>query len=492
MFRKVLIANRGEIAIRIARTLREEGIASVGVFTEADHESPFIDLVDEAVELGANARAYLDVDAIVGAARRVGANALHPGYGFLSENADLAEACEQAQITFVGPSPRAIRAMGSKQRARQLMSQAGVPIVPGGDADTFERARESAARVGYPVLLKATDGGGGKGMRRVDSEAELAAALERTQSEAEASFGSRRVHVEKALLNARHVEIQVLGDRHGRLVHLYERDCSMQRRHQKIIEETPCPVLPEGTLDRMAEVALAGARALGYYSAGTFEFLLDASGEFYFLEMNTRLQVEHPITELVTGLDLVREMLRIAAGQALPDELPARRGAAIEARIYAEEPARGFLPSPGRISHLREPSGPFVRIDSAIRSGTLVGTDYDPLLAKLSVWAPDRETARRRLLRALSEYRVGGLQTNLGYLMRLVQSPAFVAGEYDTRWVESNRQLWAEPALSAELGDALSAAICALESQSSNPERTRSPTVSGTSPWVLQERARLR
>jgi len=385
LFRKVLIANRGEIAIRIARTLKELGIGAVAAFTEADRRSAHVAFADEAIALGDNPRAYLDVECVIAAARRAGADALHPGYGFLSENPELAEACERAGVTFVGPPASAISTMGSKQRARAAMSAAGVPVVPGGGAENLEEAKETARRVGYPILVKATDGGGGKGMRRVESEAELEAALSRTSSEALAAFGSARIYIEKALICPRHVELQILGDREGNLVQLYERDCSLQRRHQKILEETPCPTLSAATLASMADVALEGARALGYYSVGTFEFLLDADQSFYFLEMNTRLQVEHPVTEAITGLDLVREMLRVAAGERVTTTPPERRGAAMEARVYAEDPERGFLPSPGKVQALREPSGPFVRVDSGIEVGSVIGTDYDPLLAKLSV-----------------------------------------------------------------------------------------------------------
>jgi acetyl-CoA carboxylase biotin carboxylase subunit len=491
MFRKVLIANRGEIAIRIARTLRELEVRSVALFTEADASSAHVGFADEALSLGDDPRAYLDVERVVGAARAAGADALHPGYGFLSENAALAEACERHGLTFIGPPSSAIEAMGSKQRARALMSAAGVPVVPGGPAETLEEAQRSARAAGYPVLVKATDGGGGKGMRRVDSEAELSAALERTQSEALSSFGSARVHIEKALLRPRHVEIQILGDREGTVVALYERDCSLQRRHQKIVEETPCPALDPATLAAMQEVALAGARSLGYFSAGTFEFLLDDEQRFYFLEMNTRLQVEHPITELVTGLDLVREMLRVAAGERINPTVPERRGAAIEARIYAEDPARGFLPSPGTIQRLVEPQGPGVRIDSGIAVGSRVSAEYDPLLAKLAVWGENREMARRRLSRALEEYAVLGVDTNLPFLKRLANDPAFASGAYDTEFVERRSDLLAAVALDeGERADWVFG-IAALEAETNSRPGGRDAK-SAVSPWVLAERSRLR
>jgi len=485
---KLLIANRGEIAVRVARAARERGASVVAVFTATDRHSLHLRFADEAVALGDDPRAYLDIERIVQAARRSGADAIHPGYGFLSENADFAEACQRARIGFVGPSPAAIRAMGSKERARAAMTAAGVPVVPGGPASTLDEARETARRLGYPILVKATDGGGGKGMRRVDREAELAHVLERTASEAASAFGSRAVYIEKAIDHPRHVEIQVLGDREGRLVHLFERDCSIQRRHQKIIEETPCPVLSAATLDEMCRVALRAAEAIGYYSAGTCEFLLDPSGAFYFLEMNTRLQVEHPITELTTGVDLVHEMLRIADGEPLSVEAPRRRGAAIEARINAEDPKRGFMPSPGTIQQWVAPAGPGVRVDSGVAAGSEVSPHYDPLLAKLSVWGETREAAVARLRRALGEFAVVGIDTNLGFLLDLARDPAFERGEYATDFVTLHPQLGATglpQSTRHDLGRALGA--LALFDEKVEPR-----AAGGTSPWVLADRARLR
>jgi acetyl-CoA carboxylase, biotin carboxylase subunit len=435
---KVLIANRGEIAVRIARALRELSLPSVAVYTDADQDPLHVRYCDEALRIGEGRAAYLDAGRIVAAARSVGAWGIHPGYGFLSESAELCSACESAGLVFIGPPASAIYEMGDKARARRRMQDAGVPVVPGGPAETLEQAKATAQTVGYPVLLKATAGGGGKGMRRVDNEAELERALERTRSEAEKSFGDGTVYVEKAIVGARHVEIQVLGDRHGNLIHLFERDCSLQRRHQKIVEETPCPALSEATRAAMCQVALTGARAIGYYSAGTFEFLLGADQSFYFLEMNTRLQVEHPITELVTGVDLVHEMIRVADGARLSLESVERRGVAIEARVYAEDPAQGFLPAPGRIEYLAAPAGPFVRNDSGVGSGSWVSPEFDPLLSKLCVWAPTRELALARLGRALSEYRVLGVATNLDFLERLLFDSRVVAGDYDTTFVERN------------------------------------------------------
>jgi acetyl-CoA carboxylase, biotin carboxylase subunit len=470
---KVLIANRGEIAVRIARALRELSLPSVAVYTDADQDALHIRATDEAVRIGEGRAAYLDAERIVSAALRVGAWGIHPGYGFLSESAELCSACERAGLTFIGPPASAIHAMGDKTRARERMQAAGVPVVPGGPADNLEQAKATAAQVGYPVLLKASAGGGGKGMRRVDSEAELARALERTQSEAEKSFGDGTVYIEKAITKARHVEIQVLGDRHGNLVHLFERDCSLQRRHQKIIEETPCPALSEATRVAMCQVALTGARAIGYYSAGTFEFLLGGDQSFYFLEMNTRLQVEHPITELVTGVDLVQEMVRIADGQALSFASVERRGVALEARVYAEDPAQGFMPAPGRIELLAAPAGPFVRNDSGVSSGSWVSPEFDPMLSKLCVWAPTRELALARMRRALSEYTVLGVATNLTFLERLLSHPRVLAGDYDTNFVEQNAAGLSENTASDEqqLRDAL--LLTALAAEADNEARLK-------------------
>jgi acetyl-CoA carboxylase, biotin carboxylase subunit len=492
MFRKLLIANRGEIAVRIARSARELGLATAAVYTDVDRESLHVRRADEAWALGENPRAYLDAERLVDTAVRAGCDALHPGYGFLSENADFAELCRARGVEFVGPPSDAIRVMGEKQRARAAMAAAGVPVVPGGSAETLEAAHATAASVGFPLLVKAANGGGGKGMRLVTNAAELPSALERARSEAEKAFGSSTVYIERALEHARHVEVQVLGDREGTVVHLGERDCSLQRRHQKILEETPCPVLAPNTREALLEVALRGARSIGYFSAGTFEFLLDRSGNFYFLEMNTRLQVEHPITELVTGLDLVRSMLEIAAGARIAPEPPERRGAAIEARITAEDPEQGFSPSPGRIERYVSPSGPGVREDSGVRTGSRVGSDYDPLLSKICVWAPDRAQALARMRRALGECVVTGLSTNLGLLERLVASPAVESGDYDTTFVERElASLLASEPESAHSDDTLAAAAAAFAAQrdaAATPKRSETTL----SPWVLAERtARL-
>jgi len=487
MFKKVLIANRGEIAVRVSRTLRELGVGSVAVFTDVDRGALHVRRADEAVALGADPRAYLDAERLIAAARAAGCDALHPGYGFLSENAEFAELCESAHITFIGPPPNAIRLMGSKERARAAMSAAGVPVVPGGGAGTLEEALVTASRVGYPVMVKATDGGGGKGMRLVRSDGELDAALERARSEALKAFGNADVYLEKALEGTRHVEVQVLGDRGGHMLHLFERDCSLQRRHQKIVEETPCPALEPATRAALCDVAVQGARSLGYYSAGTFEFLLDQSGSFYFLEMNTRLQVEHPITELVTGVDLVREMLTIAAGEPLLVE-PETRGVAIEARLCAEDPARGFAPSPGRIETYVTAAGPGVRDDSGIDEGSVVSPHYDPLLAKLAVWAPNRAQALARLRRALGETVIAGLETNVAFLDALLATPEVQAGRYDNAFVE--RYAAELLGVSRESEEPLLAAAAAVvASLAEGAARPDEPDGSGLSPWVMLERA---
>lgn len=467
MFKKVLIANRGEIAVRVMRSLREMGIATVAVYSEADRKALHVRMADEAYCVGPapSAESYLRAEVILDVARKSGAEAIHPGYGFLSENADFARACEAAGITFIGPKPYAIEAMGEKTRARQLMEKAGVPLVPG-TKDAVEDAAEALAiaeKMGFPVLVKASAGGGGKGMRRVDDPAEFVQSFEGARREALSAFGNGDVYVEKYVLNPRHVEIQVLADGHGNVVHLFERDCSVQRRHQKIIEETPCPVLKEETRQRMGQVACDAARAVDYIGAGTVEFLLDANGDFYFLEMNTRLQVEHPITEMITGLDLVRWQVHIAAGHPLDFEQSqvTRRGAAVECRIYAEDPENNFMPSPGPLHVLKTPSGPGVREDGGVYEGGEVTVHYDPMIAKLITWGEDRQHAIERMRRALSEYVVGGIATNIAFHREVLDHPDFVSGEYTTdfvpRWLKEREKPAPRYVLDAELVAVLSA-----------------------------------
>jgi 3-methylcrotonyl-CoA carboxylase alpha subunit len=451
MFRKLLIANRGEIACRVIRTARRLGVATVAVYSEADSRARHVRLADEAVLIGpAPAReSYLAAERIVEAARRTGAEAVHPGYGFLSENAAFAEACAAAGLVFVGPSPEAIRAMGGKAAAKAIMERAGVPVVPGyhGEDQRDSVLAQAAERIGYPVLIKATAGGGGKGMRAVESAAKFDAALKAARREAKAAFGDDAVLIEKYLTRPRHIEVQVFGDRPGDVVHLFERDCSVQRRHQKVLEEAPAPGMSPGMRRAMGEAAVAAAKAIGYVGAGTVEFIADVSrglreDAFYFMEMNTRLQVEHPVTEMVTGTDLVEWQLRVAAGEPLPmkqDEL-AIRGHAVEARIYAEDPQKSFFPSTGLLRRLRPPEeGPHLRIDTGVTEGDEVTIHYDPMIAKLIAWDVDRTAALRRLKAGLEAYRIAGVANNVSFLAAVAAHPAFVAGELDTGFIDRHR-----------------------------------------------------
>ena len=458
MFANVLIANRGEIACRIIRTARAMGIRSIALHTPADRGSLFTRVADEAHEIGEGASGYLDQHAIVALARKVGAECLHPGYGFLSENADFAERCAAAGVVFVGPPPAAMRTMGLKSSAKALMQRAGVPVVPGyyGDNQTPKFLREKAYEIGYPVLIKAIAGGGGRGMRRVDAHVEFDTALESAIREAEAAFGDGRVMIEKYIASPRHIELQVFADAHGGCVHLYERDCSAQRRHQKVVEESPAPGLPEATRAAMAKAATGAALAAGYVGAGTVEFIADPSrglkpDAFYFLEMNTRLQVEHPVTEMATGLDLVEWQFRIAAGEPLPlaqDRITCS-GAAIETRVYAEDPEHNFLPSAGRI-HLLNLQGEEglkgVRVDAGVAAGDSVTPYYDPMIAKLIVHAPTRAEALAAIKKELDDAVVIGPKTNLAFLRALIGSPEFAAGTIDTGFIDGNLgRLGAQP-----------------------------------------------
>jgi acetyl-CoA carboxylase biotin carboxylase subunit len=485
-FRKILIANRGEIAVRVVRACREMGIASVAVFSEADRAALHVRMADEALPIGPapSRESYLHADRVLAAARSSGADAIHPGYGFLAENADFARACEEAGIAFIGPRSGTIALLGEKTSARREAVAAGIPVVPGtlepvvGDRE----AARAAERIGYPVMLKAAAGGGGRGLRLVASPAELLPALARARSETRGAFGDDRLYLEKALGHPRHVEIQVLADHHGNAVHLFERECSIQRRHQKVIEESPSPLLTPALRRRMGDLALALVRRTGYVNAGTLEFLVDADRQPYFLEMNTRLQVEHPVTEMVTGLDLVKLQVRIAQGEELPlrQEDVVQRGHAIECRVYAEDPDAGFLPSPGRISVLRVPGGPGVRDDSGVSEGAEVQVHYDPLVSKLVVWAESREEAIRRMRRAVSEYRILGIKTTLPFFERALNHPAFVAGDVDTSFVETVLAAGnGQPSSVIEIA-VMAAAITAFEE--SRSERT-APDAAGVAPW---------
>jgi pyruvate carboxylase subunit A len=448
MFEKVLIANRGEIALRILRGCRDLGVRTVAVHSEADRSAAFVLLADESVEIGPapSAQSYLVIDRIIDAARSTGAQAIHPGYGFLSENQHFARACADNGFVFIGPPADAMAAMGEKVPARERMRESGVPVVPGSGAlADLDESVAAAARIGYPVLIKASAGGGGIGMRVARDELELRASYDAARSTAQRAFGNDTIFLERYLVEPRHIEIQVLADTHGNVIHLGERECSIQRRHQKIIEEAPSPVIDARIRARMGAAAVTAAKAVGYVNAGTVEFIF-RDGEFYFLEMNTRLQVEHPVTELVYGIDLVAEQLRIAAGErlTLTQEEVTPRGHAVECRINAENYARGFLPSPGQVSGYHEPAGPGVRVDSALVAPGPVSPNYDPMIAKLIVHAPTRDAALDRMRRALLEYVITGIHTNIAFHMAVIANPDFRAGDYSTAFIEQHPELVAE------------------------------------------------
>lgn len=442
MFKKLLIANRGEIAVRILRACREMDIPAVVVFSDADRASLHVRLADEAYPIGPASlkESYLVIEKIMGVARYVGCDALHPGYGILSENPNLARACAESGVKFIGPRPEAIERLGSKTAARQLAQRAGVPTVPG-TLDPIERiedVQETVRKIGLPVVLKAVAGGGGKGMRLIEREQELASAWRDASSEALNSFGDGRMYLEKFLVHPRHVEIQILGDHHGSIVYLGERECSIQRRYQKVIEEAPSPIMTPELRRAMGEAAVRLASSGGYTNAGTLEFLVDADRHFYFLEMNTRLQVEHPVTEMVTSFDLVKLQIRVAAGEPLPFSQSdfELRGHAIECRIYAEDPENHFFPSPGRILERRVPTGPGIRLDDGVYAGWTVPNEYDPLLGKLIAWGHDRDEAIARMRRALQEYYAAGIKTNVGLFKRILNEPEFLRGEIHTKWLD--------------------------------------------------------
>lgn len=484
MFQKVLVANRGEIAIRLLRACRELGLQTVAVYSAAEKNAPHTRFADQAVEIGPAAPrdSYLHLPNILAAARATGADAIHPGYGFLSENAACAEAITAAGLTFIGPPAAAIRAMGDKAQAKNTMRAAGVPTLPGAENLASESEfNEAAERIGYPVLVKAAAGGGGKGMRVVRSAPEMTPALEAARRESQNAFGDEHLLLEKFIEPAYHIEFQVFGDQHGHLVHLFERECSVQRRHQKIIEESPSPRLTPELRERMGAAAVKAAQAVGYTNAGTVEFIFDArSGEFYFLEMNTRLQVEHPITEALTGLDLAQWQLRAAAGEPFPYRQTdlTQRGHAIECRLYAEDAAAGFLPSTGKILQFHAPGGPGVRVDAGIETGLEVSHFYDPLLAKVIVSAETREAALRRMQAALSETVLHGVASNLDFLQAILAHPAFAQGQIHTRWVETEFH-WppALPPLTALVAAALA------ESVSGVPQPAKNAEANPFSPW---------
>jgi acetyl-CoA carboxylase biotin carboxylase subunit len=489
--RKILIANRGEIAVRVMRACRDLGITTVAVYSDADRSAVHVRTADEAYPIGpAPAReSYLDIGKVLDAAKRSGADAIHPGYGFLSEKAEFARAVEAAGLIFIGPPADAIDAMGDKTRARAKMTAAGVPVVPGNNGPegrgfpSPEAALEAARQIGLPVMLKASAGGGGKGMRLVDDEAKFIAAYQGAQREAKAAFGDDAVYLEKAVIRPRHVEIQVFADAHGNTVYLFERDCSIQRRHQKVIEEAPSPALTPEIRRAMGEVAVRAAAAVGYVGAGTCEFLFAEDGSFYFLEMNTRLQVEHPVTEMVTQLDLVKLQIAVANGDKLPftqDELRIH-GAAVECRIYAEDPLR-FLPSPGKITQLRQPSGPYVRDDSGVAEGSEISVYYDPMISKLVTWGATRTEALDRMARALVEYRVGGIKTNLAFHRRVMKNADFRAGKYDTSFIEGHKAELLRPLELEESDEALDAVLAAAALHVLDGEGAQSAPQGGSAP----------
>ncbi|MDP3668405.1 MAG: acetyl/propionyl/methylcrotonyl-CoA carboxylase subunit alpha [Telluria sp.] len=499
MFTKILIANRGEIACRVAATACAMGIKTVAVYSEADAASKHVAVCDEAVLIGPAAaqESYLCGDKIIAVALATGAQAVHPGYGFLSENADFAEACEQAGLVFIGPPASSMRAMGSKSAAKTLMETANVPLVPGyhGEQQDPDFLQREADRIGYPVLLKASAGGGGKGMRVIEKADDFKAALASCKREAISSFGDDKVLAEKYLTRPRHIEIQVFADTHGNCVYLHERDCSVQRRHQKVLEEAPAPGMSQERRAAMGEAAVAAAKAVGYVGAGTVEFIANQDGSFYFMEMNTRLQVEHPVTEMITGTDLVEWQLRVAAGQPLPKtqaEL-AIHGHAIEARIYAENPEKGFLPSIGTLRHMDTPQAVAfelggtpggapapVRIDSGVREGDAISPFYDPMIAKLIVWGADRTQALARMSQALAEFRIVGLATNIAFLKRLVEGSAFASADLDTGLIERNADTLFPPPKAAPLGALALAAVALMESEK---ELSASKSANPADPW---------
>lgn len=443
MFRKVLIANRGEIALRVIRACRELGISTVAVYSEADSDSLHVRFADEDVCIGPgpSPQSYLNIANIISAAEVSDAEAVHPGYGFLAENSHFAEICQKCNIKFIGPSPEAIHLMGDKAKAKETVRKAGVPVIPGSDGvvDNITEAQQEARRLGYPVIIKAVAGGGGRGMRIVKSDAELMESFPMAQAEAEKAFGKAELYLEKYIVNPKHIEFQLLADEHGNIVHLGERDCSIQRRHQKLIEETPCPIMTEELRRRMGRAAVRAAEAVNYTSAGTIEFLLDRNGEFYFMEMNTRIQVEHPITEEVTRIDIVKEQIKIAAGEPLSFQQKDIRfmGHAIECRINAEDPDNDFKPNPGRVTAFHMPGGPGIRIDSHIYNEYIIPPFYDSLLAKLIAWGRNREEAIARLKRALDEFVIEGVKTTIPFHQEVISSEAFKQGDFGTNFIEN-------------------------------------------------------
>ncbi|MGB3181884.1 MAG: acetyl-CoA carboxylase biotin carboxylase subunit [Cyclobacteriaceae bacterium] len=495
---KLLIANRGEIALRVIRSAQEMGIATVAVYSEADRNALHVRAADEAVCIGpaASSESYLKGDVIIETARKLGADAIHPGYGFLSENADFSRAVTKAGLTFVGPSPEAIEVMGSKLAAKAAVSKYDIPLVPGTDKaiDDVAEAKRIAADTGYPILIKASAGGGGKGMRIVQAEEELEEQMQRAISEAVSAFGDGAVFIEKFITSPRHIEIQILGDTHGNIVHLFERECSIQRRHQKVIEEAPSAILTEEVRQAMGEAAVGVAKACDYYGAGTVEFIVDDELNFYFLEMNTRLQVEHPVTELITGVDLVKEQLQIAMGEPLSfvqDDLTIN-GHALESRVYAEDPTNNFLPDIGNLSTYIRPQGPGVRVDDGFEEGMDIPIYYDPMIAKLIVYGKDREEAIQRMIRAIDEYRITGIETTLSFCKFVMKHEAFVSGKFNTKFVEEHfKPEYLDEPLSDDMVEVAAALVAKAFNEKQNKAAGQTREESGgrkTSAWKLRGR----
>ena len=498
---KVLVANRGEIAIRVFRTCRELGIGTVAVFSDADRSALHVRMADEAYRVGPapSSESYLDIEAVLDAAKRSGADAIHPGYGFLSENAGFAERCEAEGLIFIGPPAPAIAAMGDKAAARKLMLEAGVPMAPGvvDPVESKDEAAKIAAEIGYPVLIKAAAGGGGKGMRIVRSSDDLASSFDAARREAEAAFGDGRVYVEKYIDHPRHIEIQILADKHGNVIHLGERECSIQRRHQKVVEESPSCIVDGELREKMGSAAVEAARACGYTNAGTVEFLVDADRTFYFMEMNTRLQVEHPVTEIVTGIDLVAQQIRVAEGETLGfnQEDVTLSGHAIECRVYAEDPVANFLPDPGPLHRHRLPSGPRVRVDSGVEEGSEIPIHYDPMISKLVAWGADRDEAIRTMRRALDEYRIAGVQTTIPFCRYVMDHEDFVSGQFSTHFVQDRYDPKRLAAISDDdrLKSALAALLAAGAPTNGRLDEQEAPSetgerAAGWSPWVTRRR----
>ncbi len=496
MFRKILIANRGEIAVRIIRACRELGITSAAIFSEADKISLHASLADEAYLIGPapSSESYLNKDKIISLAKEIKADAIHPGYGYFSENAGFVEEVEKAGIVFIGPSADSVRKMGSKTAARKLMKQHNVPIVPGTTEPikNFEDGIKTANEIGYPVLLKASAGGGGKGMRKISSAIEFADAFEATQREAKKAFADDSIYIEKFIENPKHIEVQIIADKHGNFAHLFERECSIQRRHQKIIEEAPSSFLDDETRKKITSAAINAAKACGYFNAGTVEFLMDREKNFYFLEMNTRLQVEHPVTELITGIDLVKEQIYIASGRELSfsQEEISIKGHAIESRIYAEDPENNFLPAAGKLIEFDLPAGPGIRADAGFSSGSDISVYYDPLMAKLISWSQDRRGAISRMIGALKEFRISGVTNNIPFLLEVFENSKFINGDFDINFIEKeglvNKFQNDQTSRNKEL-DEVAAAVAAILKQQAAPQSITAKTTNGLNKWTELE-----